>query len=605
MTQRRMPEASLGTPTPEPATRRRGPIDRLADRALSRMLGLPTASTDFTVTRDVRVPTRDGFYLLADHYAPTTAPSLGTLLVRGPYGRSAPYSTLFARVYAERGYHVVMQSSRGTFGSGDVFQPIVRETEDGADTVAWLRQQRWFGGRFATVGLSYLGFTQWTLLTDPPPELAAAAILVGPHDFSRAIHGGGAFALDTILGWGDLLVHQEDQGPLRGFVRTGRAPARNAAALAQVPLASGSQTVLGDRAPWYREWVAHPDVDDPFWDRYRVEEALDRVQVPVLLLGGWQDVFLDQTLEQYARLRDRGVDVALTVGPWSHTDVLVRGAGVATRETLDWLAEHLAQERPRTRTAPVRVLVTGSGTWSDLHEWPPPTVTGALYLHGGGVLADSPPDRGAPCTEFTYDPSDPTPTVGGPLLSPAAGSRDNSKVESRQDVLTFTGPVLEHDLEAFGTVVVELAHSTDNPHADIFVRLCEVGMNGVSRNITQALLRLKPGDVRSSGGPLRLEMAPMAHRFKAGSRIRLQVSGGSHPQYDRNLGTGEPPWTSTEMRKSRHTVAHGTGGQSRVLLPVGPDRAARAPTSPYSPARLRLLQAARRRPKADPAKQGS
>ena len=151
---------------------------RYAGRAISRLLGLPPQKTSYTVRHGLRVPMRDGVELVADHYAPDTGPdseAAGTLLVRGPYGRRFPFSAVFAQVYASRGYHVVLQSVRGTFGSGGEFTPMVHEIADGADTVAWLREQPWFTGSFATVGLSYLGFTQWALLTDPPPEMKAAA----------------------------------------------------------------------------------------------------------------------------------------------------------------------------------------------------------------------------------------------------------------------------------------------------------------------------------------------------------------------------------------------------------------------------------------------
>jgi putative CocE/NonD family hydrolase len=85
---------------------------------------------------------RDGIDLLADHYAPADgANAAGTLLVRGPYGRGWPFSTLYARLYAAHGYHVVLQSVRGTFGSGGVFEPMSHEVADGADTVEWLRRQ--------------------------------------------------------------------------------------------------------------------------------------------------------------------------------------------------------------------------------------------------------------------------------------------------------------------------------------------------------------------------------------------------------------------------------------------------------------------------------
>lgn len=162
---------------------------------------------------------RDGVQLVADHYAPATSQPVGTLLVRGPYGRRFPFSLVFARIYAARGYHVVLQSVRGTFGSGGVFEPMVNEAADGADTVAWLREQPWFTGRFGTIGLPYLGFTQWALLHDPPPELAAAVITVGPHDFRASVWGTGSFTVNDFLGWSDLVSHQEDPGRIRAGIR--------------------------------------------------------------------------------------------------------------------------------------------------------------------------------------------------------------------------------------------------------------------------------------------------------------------------------------------------------------------------------------------------
>ena len=158
------------------AIRQRGEIragsrsTRWIDKALTRLLHLPPPTTEYTVHRDVAVPMRDGITLLADHYAPTTSTPAGTILLRGPYGRGRFAAFQTAYVYCARGYHVVLQSVRGTFGSGGDFEPGRREVEDGADTVAWLRDQPWFTGRLATMGGSYLGFTQWAMLVDPPPN---------------------------------------------------------------------------------------------------------------------------------------------------------------------------------------------------------------------------------------------------------------------------------------------------------------------------------------------------------------------------------------------------------------------------------------------------
>ena len=541
-----------------------GPGARLVDRITGRVLGLAGSTSGYSVARGVRVPMRDGVELLADHYAPAS-PARGTILVRGPYGRAGAWALLHARVFGDRGYHVVLQSSRGTFGSGDAFEPMVREVDDGADTVAWLRRQPWFTGRFATFGGSYLGFTQWALLVDPPPELAAAIVAVGPHDFWRAVYGTGAFTLMDFLGWSELVARQEEGGIARGLIRQAGAGRRLAPVLGRLPVADAGEALLDGRAPWYRDWVSRPDPADPFWERMRLGAALERVRVPVLLFTGWQDLFLEQTLEQYARLRERGVDVALTAGPWTHAGLVTRGAGVLLRESMEWLAEHLAGTA-RRRRAPVRIFVTGADEWRDLQAWPPASDPLTLHLQPGGALAADPPAADAPPSAFTYDPADPTPTIGGRLLSASgAGYRDDSALAVREDVLSFTGPVLGEDLDVVGIPVAELAHRSDNPHADVFVRLCEVDAQDRSRNVSEALRRL---DAADPGASVRLELDAIAHRFRAGNRIRLLVAGGSHPRFARNLGTDEPLGTGSRMAPSRGTIAHGAGGPSRVTLPI-------------------------------------
>jgi predicted acyl esterase len=470
-------------------------------------MGLPPPATDYTIRHGVRVPMRDGVDLIADHYAPAAA-ARGTLLVRGPYGRAFPFSVLFARVYAVRGYHVVLQSVRGTFGSGGVFEPMINEATDGADTAEWLRHQPWFTGRFATIGPSYLGLTQWALLQEPPPEMAAAVITVGPHDFSAS--------------------------------------------------------ALGTGAPWYEPWLEHPDRDDPFWREFRFDAALDRVDVPVLLIGGWQDTFLEQTLEQYRRLSRRGIDVALTVGPWTHAQLTTTGAAAVARESLQWLDTHLAGTAAAKRS-PVRIFIPGDG-WVDLPGWPPAMPERVLYLRAGGALAGTPPaDTSSPST-FQYDPGSPTPTIGGRLLSPEGGYRDDSRLCGRADVLAFTGDVLPSDLYMVGSPVVELSHAADNPHVDVFVRVSEVDGKGRSRNVSDGYRRVIGTDKPSV---VRIELDATAHRLRAGSRIRLLIAGGSHPRFARNLGTGEPAVTARTMATSHHAVHHRSGALSRLVLPAG------------------------------------
>ncbi len=539
----------------------------LTDRLIARILKLPGPVRPVQVERGLRIPMQDGVTLAADHYAPAGEPA-GTILVRGPYGRGFPFSLLYARPYAAHGYHVLFVSSRGTSASGGDFDPMRTERRDGIDVVEWLRAQPWFTGRFGTVGPSYLGYTQWALLEDPPPEMAAAVITVGPHDFARHAWGTGAFNLD-IVGWSDMMIRQprsdRQPGPIRGrLAEARRAPARRRGlqrVYTELPIADAGDRLFAGRAPWFRERVTRPDLDDPYWQPMRHPAALERAGIPILLLTGWQDLFVAQSVEQYARLRERGVDVALTAGPWTHVETIGKGASMLTNESLDWLGEKLGGRPSGRRRAPARVYVTGANEWRDLPAWPPPTRQSALFLRPGGGLGAAPADD-APAATFTFDPADPTPTLGGPLLD-GGGYVDDGALASRPDVLAFTGDPLTEDLEIHGTPVAEVRHTTDNPYADLFVRISEVDARGHSRNVTEGYRRLPPD--RDPDRPVVLTLLPAAHRFAAGARIRVLIAGGSHPQYGRNLGTAENPGTGTTLAPSRHTVSL---GPSRILLPV-------------------------------------
>lgn len=529
-----------------------GPVARAVGALHTAAWSLPPARTGYTITRGLRVPTRDGAELVTDHYEPRTG-ARGTVLIRSPYGRGLPVSWLQGRMLAARGFHVLVQSVRGTGGSSGVLRPMTQEADDGQDTVVWLRRQPWFTGSLATLGGSYLGWSQWSLLRDPPPELRAAVVVVGPHDIGRAMYGSGAFALADFLGWSATVLAQ-GEGGLRPVLAAGRRARR---AVGGVPLGEATKAALDGAAPWFADWLSHPDVGDPFWAAYDASAGVERVDAPVLLIGGWQDVFLDQTLHQYRTLRSRGVDVALTIGPWKHLDTMAAAARVIDRESLAWLEHHL--DGGPARAEPVRVHVTGAGEWRSPGVWPPATTDRVLWLRADGRLGDTADVEGA-STGFRYDPADPTPALGGRHMSAGAGVRDNRPLESRSDVLTFTSEPVGSALEVMGSGRVDIALDTDNPHADVFVRLCDVDRRGRSHNVTEAYHRLEP-----DRATLSIELGACAHRFAAGHQLRLQISGGAHPRYARNPGTGESIATATSFAATRYTVHC---DRSSLTLPI-------------------------------------
>ncbi|WP_155728553.1 CocE/NonD family hydrolase, partial [Mycobacterium avium] len=206
---------------------------------------------------------------------------------------------------------------------------------------------------------------------------------------------------------------------------------------------------------------------------------------------------------------------------------------------------------PGRRAGRVHVYVTGvdrARAWRRLPDWPPATTERALYLRPGGYLGETAPSlKGLAPATFRYDPAHPTPTTGGPLLSPNGGYRDDTRLASRDDVLAFTSATLTEDVYVYGSPVVELAHGADHPHADLFVRVSEVDAAGRSRNVTETYRRLSAAAKPEADKVIRLELDGTAHRFRAGSRIRLLIAGSWSPRYAHNLGSGEPVLTARRL----------------------------------------------------------
>ena len=557
--------------TARPLSRGAVTLGKLAARAWS----LPPRRNRVMVERDVQVPMSDGTVLLATHYTPVSVASAATVLVRCPYGRSGLFALQSAQILAERGYHVLLQSVRGTFGSGGEFEPMQHEIADGHDTVAWLRQQSWFEGRLATYGASYLGFVQWALAMDPPPELVAMVMHVGPHDFSRSAYRNGAFDLYNYVMWSDLVGHQESIGMLRAMARMTTADRRLRPVLDRLPVAAGYRDLLGREPTWSERWLEHPQATDPFWGPMQCGAALERVTVPVLLVGGWHDLFIEQTLEQYRTLAARDVPTRLLVGPWAHLDITSQGA-VALTESLAWL-DRYAGLGPKSRTGsqpgppdhPVRIWVggEGAGEWREIGGWPPPGVAEQRwYLGANGSLGTAEPSADGPAAGFRYDPADPTPSPGGAIMSTNAGSRDNEAVERRLDVLVFSSDPLDEPLEVIGEVAAEISVTRDNPYADLFVRLCDVDARGRSYNVCDGIVRLTDADPLA--GTVRVSLLGAAHRFGRGHRVRLQVAGGAHPRFARNPGNGQVDATAADLVPTQYDIGLDAAHPSVLLLPV-------------------------------------
>ncbi|MFB4307689.1 CocE/NonD family hydrolase [Actinomadura sp. GTD37] len=537
-------------------------------------LGLPhpRGLSRYTVERDLPAVMPDGVTLLADRYVPSGVERPPTILVRTPYGRRGPAALANGLPFVLFGFQLVVQSARGTSGSGGEFDPLGSERDDGLATVEWMKRQPWFHGTFATFGPSYLGYSAWAIAAEAGPELKAMSLQITASSFRDAAYVGGSFALESTLSWTDLTHRQQRPlgmltAPLTSRRRAVRA-ARSGRPLAELDVLAGGRPMR-----FYQDLLANHAAARGYWDRRDFSGAVGRVAAPVTLLGGWYDVFLPWQIKDYLALRATGHDPYLTIGPWWHTDA--RHGLPSIRESLAWFRAHLLGDPSGLRPDPVRVYVTGAREWRHYTDWPPPGARQVRWhLHAGppdrrGLGEDGPQDH--PASTYTFDPADPTPALGGPTLLGSSRPVDNRPLERRPDVLVFTSPALSADLDVIGPVGADLFVRSDREHTDFVVRLCDVAPDGTSRNVCEGGLRLPSPAEKPAGADgvrrIAVDLWPTGHRFARGHRVRVHVTSGAHPKVAANPGTGAPlATTATRMLKARQEVFHDPDRPSAIIL---------------------------------------
>lgn len=565
---------------------------------------------EFRLRRGVPVPMRDGTVLRADVWLPDSGAPWPTLLQRLPYDKGSSFMTqhivgLEAHRAAERGFAVVIQDTRGRFTSEGDFAPFVHEADDGVDTIQWIRRQEFSDGDVAMYGASYIGATQMLAASQAPRGLRAIAPHLTSADYYEGwTYTGGALQLGFLLLW----VMESLAGPDVQRLRSG--PVRDAAeqllgelltdpeaAFAQLPVDSD---VIASLAPYFREWLAHP-VPDDFWSAVRPADAFGAMDVAALHIAGWNDLFLESGLRSYRAMRTSTATAwarehqHLVVGPWSHgnpgdwqgDEWLGHSANAAA---VDLTALHLAffesvLSGKKPSLPRVRIFTTGANTWRDEDDWPLARARDeVLFLRTGRALSAAPPSAPEAADTWVADPADPVPTVGGATFLPGllvatnSGHREQRAVELRPDVVVYTGPTLERDVEVTGEVQVELHASSSATDCDWTARLVDVHPDGTTRGVVDGILRARYRHGLDRPQPLvpheaeafRFPLGSISHLFRAGHSIRLQLASSNFPRFDRNPQQMVPVAGAgvADLRTAHQTVFHEPGRASCLVLPV-------------------------------------
>lgn len=579
------------------------------------------------------IPLRDAVRLATDLYWPPSLPA-PVIVMRTPYERAHSARAGALMAFAQAGYVVVSQDCRGTGDSEpDHWDWRLHEQEDSFDCVEWIRKQEWCNGFIASCGGSYVGSTQWEMARHPQmsaiaPEVSGLINAISPttrrhlvlNAYSRSVGKGEGKSAVPYLEM-ERLLHQETLAggyynePLERslpeplFARFPALKPLSPAARRQylwaqfnaLPPAERAELVklaYSTRIVTFGDYESLDTIFGPRAPRGR-PSLLDEhapglaraLRAPALIITGWYDWGTQNTIDSWhlvTRHADPGIAsrCRLLIAPDAHN---VTGYH-------EGLEGHPELERGfRTQNIPGLLLhwyetvrdgkveswptvvyyLMGANEWHTAGAWPPPNVTPqSLFLGADGKLTAE-PGNGSPPDSYVYDPTDPTPTLGGSIVSSMIqpGSVDVSAVQKRPDVLTYTTPALVQDLDVVGSLRLILFASSSAADTDFHARLTDVFPDGRAIQLQSGALRtrfrnqgaepqlMEPGRIYR----LEIDMWVTANRFKAGHRLRLDITSSDFPRFDRNMNRGGEPG---DPLPATQTIYHDVHHPSELVISV-------------------------------------
>jgi len=532
-------------------------------RAIAQVRRYGKTVAELPKPQTVRIPMSDGVHLATDIYLPKGEGPFPVVLSRTPYGRGS-FRRSSANLVAANCVSVV-QDARGRFDSEGDNLPFVGcgwgEHRDGVETIAWIKKQPWCNGKIGTLGTSAGGITQNLLAGAVPDGLTAQHITVAAASlYSDASYIGGAFRQADAAGW---LTHNK-------FDPRGLA-------------------II----------LARPSYDD-YWKKFDTTRKFAVMNVPAVHVGGWFDMFAQGTIDEFVGRQHHGANGSrgtqkLVMGPWTHGigkmpagELTFPGANRVPEpyDSARWFDHYLHGADNGVEKEPaVAYYVMGdtstSGApgneWRRADDWPVPANETPFYFTREGKLAlQKPAGGGESHVEFTFDPQNPCPTMGGNNLTIARGPMNQTRLESRGDVVLFTSAPLAAPLEVTGRVRAKAFVATSAADTDLSVRLCDVYPDGKSYLIAEGMLRLRyrnsmekpellaPGQIAE----VSVDCWSTSIIFNRGHRIRVAVTSSNYPRFDVNPGTGRP-WRDGESSvKQTNRIFCDAAHPSRIVLPV-------------------------------------
>jgi len=515
--------------------------------------------------KTVFITVEDSIELGTDLYFPEGAGPFPCILVRLPYNMNGigEGGANYIRSFLKNGWLTILQDTRGKFESNGEYHPFKHERSDGLATVKWIRSQPWCNGKIAGWGGSYVGYTQWAIadqLDVITPTLTSA-------NMYELVYPGGIYSLATALNWG-----------LSNGSRTYNAvdPEKMKNSYYTLPLSVADDSAV-KQIDFMDQWLLHP-YEDAYWGAMNHRAA---ITCPILTIAGWYDIFLMAQIRDFELMKSyRHPESRLVIGPFAHGQITIEtdfgedGAlSMFDDDIVAFTKRHLEDAAGEARQSgpgkPYSFFIMHRNEWIDCNQWPPQKSKAIpYYLNPDGTISLD-HDHPEKVIEYTYDPSDPFPSIGGTYLGVGVGPAHQNPSRERQDQVVFESEALEEPLVLLGPIDASIYASTDAPSTDFFVSLQEVRADGKIINIQEGGKTVY-SDGRADPWIKQLDISVWAtgYQLEAGHKLRVVISSSLFPRYNRNLNSGEDIFNAQNPRIARQKIYFGDRYPAHITLPV-------------------------------------
>ena len=540
---------------------------------------------DIVIEREM-APMRDGVALRTQIYRPKKEGKYPVILMRGPYDMlgALDMAPAMLRHLARRGYVGVTQDVRGRFGSEGEFEAGIHEHDDTHDAIEWAAAQSWSDGKVGMTGVSYLGFTSFCGAVSTAPSLRA--IMPVCINYGSEILTGVP-PLSGMAAW--FIWAGQPTPTLQNQLRIDWL---------HLPLRE-----IDDEAG-----LPHPHFDTQVTEHFtmstilkgdEIERRLAGIKTPTYIVAGWYDNFNEGMLLNYERQAKSSADLWLIIGPWHHNLSDLTEPRIGKVQTPDiylnryyhemerFFGHHLKGESSWTPPGRVLIYVLGSNEWRYEQEWPLKRADyKSIYLYSNGkagtngtdgTLSWSQPSGKSNCDTYDYNPLDPVRPVEGLnvwFLCNHLGDRES--IEIRDDVLVYSTPILEEDMEVTGVIKATLYASSSAPDTDFIINLIDVYPDGHTQYLVNGIVRatyrdgygerklIEPGRIYK----YEFKLQPISINFQKGHRMRIEVTSSDMDRYARNQNVADPPGMTANVAIAHQKIFHDNEHPSKLDLPI-------------------------------------